>query len=259
MTSTYYVGNANARTIKAADWTALGLTGADVTWNAGNGWSINQSGLTVDQVAWLATQPEFLTGQPDGPRPGGSSGGGTPAFDITQYVAKTELGALAASALASAGAFRNEAQDIVDDTIGSRMPGSRLGIVRRTSTFTTTNTTAGNGASGVIPGLSLAITGQGRPISLKLYLPTVYHSVANTYVGFSLNAGNPLAASNAQLGSVVSGLTNNGPSKTLFLDTDALTQDQVYTFQVNVWGAAAGTSSLIAAAYCPIVLEAVSR
>lgn len=257
MTSTYYVGFSTTRTITTNDWDDLELPGPTVSWGPGNGWSVNESAFTPDQIDWLETQPEFLTGQIDGPRPGAIAGDS--ALDLTDYVLKSELNSLAAAQLVAAGAFKDSAQELVDDTIGTLTPGSNLGLVRRTSTFVTTNITAGNGALGVLTGLSLPIVGAGRPITVSLYMPAVYHATANAFVAASVNAGNPLAASNAQLGSESSPINTNGPFLKIDLDTDALVVDQLYTFQVNVWGTVAGNSNCVAAAYCPIVLKAVSR
>jgi len=63
-TYTWYVGLSTVRTIKAADWTFLGIANTgDTTWNPTNQWSIDQATLSAGQIAWLATQTEFLTGQ----------------------------------------------------------------------------------------------------------------------------------------------------------------------------------------------------
>ena len=146
------------------------------------------------------------------------------------------------------------ADDAVELAVETHTPGIELGSSSRTSTFTTTNTTAGNGSLGILTSLSVTVVGTGRPAMVSFYAPAVYHSVANTFVAVSINTGNPLAASNAQLGSIASTLTNNGPSLRVTLRTGTLTLGQSYTFQANVWGTAAGTSTLVAAAYCPIQL-----
>lgn len=145
-------------------------------------------------------------------------------------------------------------QEVQDHT-----PGIDLGTASRTSAFTTTNTTAGNGSLGLITGLTVTITGTGRPVDVRFTAPAVYHSVANTFVGVSINAGNPLAATNATFASSQSTLTNNGNGLEATLRTPALNVGQSYTFQVNVWGGAAGTCTLAAAAYGPIQLAVTSR
>lgn len=66
-----YVGLSNVRTIKAADWTSLAIANTgDTTWQSSNSWSIDQATLSAGQIAYLATQADFLTGQ-GATRPGG--------------------------------------------------------------------------------------------------------------------------------------------------------------------------------------------
>lgn len=148
---------------------------------------------------------------------------------------------------------------LVEQAVQDHTPGIELGSASRTSAFTTTNITAGNGSLGLITGLTVTITGSGRPVDVRFTAPAVYHSVANTFVGVSINAGNPLAANNATFASSQSTLTNNGNALEATLRTATLNDGQSYTFQVNVWGAAAGTSTLAAAAYGPIQLVVTSR
>jgi hypothetical protein len=70
MSSVWYIGLSDVRTITSANWTAVGAPGSDATWNSANGWSIPTTSFTASQLTYLATQSDFATGQPDGPRTG---------------------------------------------------------------------------------------------------------------------------------------------------------------------------------------------
>lgn len=61
MAQVWYTGSADTKTIKVADWTALGVVGqaADVTWNATGKFSVSQATLSASALAWLATQSDF--------------------------------------------------------------------------------------------------------------------------------------------------------------------------------------------------------
>lgn len=73
MASVWYIGQADSRTITAAQWAAAGVAGAsDTTWNAANGWSIPTTSFTAAQLTILGNDGSFNTAAPDGPRPGGS-------------------------------------------------------------------------------------------------------------------------------------------------------------------------------------------
>jgi hypothetical protein len=70
MSSVWYIGLSDVRTITSANWAAVGAPGSDATWNSANGWSIPTTSFTASQLTYLATQSDFATGQPDGPRTG---------------------------------------------------------------------------------------------------------------------------------------------------------------------------------------------
>lgn len=177
-----------------------------------------------------------------------------------ELVTNTDLSAVAGTdVVVEASAAAAMVNSLVEQAVQDHTPGIELGIASRTSAFTTTNTTAGNGALGLIPGLTVTVTGAGRPVDVRFTAPAVYHSVANTFVGVSINAGNPLAATNATFASSQSTSTSNGNGLEATLRTATLNNGQSYTFQVNVWGAAAGTCTLAAAAYGPIQLTVTSR
>lgn len=70
MASVWYVGEADQRTITAAQWADAGIPGAsDSVWNTGNGWSIPQIDFTSGQLTLLELQQGFITNAADGPRP----------------------------------------------------------------------------------------------------------------------------------------------------------------------------------------------
>jgi hypothetical protein len=145
----------------------------------------------------------------------------------------------------------------VEEAVEAHTPGIELGYASRTTTYTTTSTVTGASAV-TITGLSVTVTGQGRPVDVRFYCPSVYHSVANTFVGASVNTGNPVGV-NANLMAQQSTLVNNGPSILIDYRTGILTLGASYTFQVSVWGAVAGTSTFVAASYCPMELSVTSR
>ena len=70
MASVWYIGYADVRTISSANWTTLGAPGVTTTWDKTNGWSISQSVLTADQIAYLDSHNEFAVVSSNFPRPG---------------------------------------------------------------------------------------------------------------------------------------------------------------------------------------------
>jgi len=65
VTYSIYIGLSAVRTIKATDWTFLGIAnGGDTVWSSANSWSIDETTLTAGQIAYLATQSDFRTAQP---------------------------------------------------------------------------------------------------------------------------------------------------------------------------------------------------
>jgi lysophospholipase L1-like esterase len=91
MASVWYTGRADTRTITAADWAAAGIVGGtDTVWNRGNGWSVPQSSLTVQQRAILDADGKFNTNAPDGPRPDDSVSSGDPN-PLPQYFLRTDF------------------------------------------------------------------------------------------------------------------------------------------------------------------------
>lgn len=170
--------------------------------------------------------------------------------------------ATAAAAAADVAALDASLPTTIDDAVAAAVeahtPGIELGAASRTSNFTTTNTSATN-SGGDIPGLSVTVVGKGRPVDVRFHCPGAFHSVANTGVSVvTIRDGNPTGADN-QIGSVLSALTTTGPSLTIVRRTSVLVAGTSYTFTARAWAAAAGTLTLVGAAYCPIELTVTAR
>lgn len=67
--SVWFVGPEHKRTLKPADWVALGTTGTEVTWDSTNGWSIDQSTLSAPQITALGNLTNMQVTGTVGPRP----------------------------------------------------------------------------------------------------------------------------------------------------------------------------------------------
>lgn len=147
---------------------------------------------------------------------------------------------------------------LVEQAVQDHTPGIELGYFQRASNFTTTNTSSSSTA-GNITGMSVTIVGQGRPVDLRFHCCSVYHSVANTPVSAVIIRDGNLTGADNQIGGVISQSTTTGPSLMMTRRTNTLTLGVSYTFTVRVWSSAAGTATLVGAAYCPIELTITSR
>jgi len=67
MPNVWWTGNGHSYTISAAQWAQAGITSGTTEWNADNGWSINESAFTSDQMTLLEQQGDFTFGN-EGPR-----------------------------------------------------------------------------------------------------------------------------------------------------------------------------------------------
>lgn len=67
MTTVWYVGSANSRTLSEGDWEGYGIVADSITWSAANGWSVPTNVFSVDQISVLSSDSSFLLGQ-SGPR-----------------------------------------------------------------------------------------------------------------------------------------------------------------------------------------------
>lgn len=144
----------------------------------------------------------------------------------------------------------------VEDAVEAHTPGMELGYVERTSNFTTTATAAGAGA--IIPAFSVTVIGQGRPVDFECYLPQVFHSVANTAVLCYLTITTGGVAANVPYTTVSSVRTDAGEA-VLLRRRRTLAAGVSYTVTVNVYGLAAGTTTVAGATSTYPFLSAVSR
>ncbi len=67
MTYVWWIGNGSSKTITSEQWLEQGIVADQVTWSAANGWSIQDSIFSGDQLDILSEDLEFLLGQ-TGPR-----------------------------------------------------------------------------------------------------------------------------------------------------------------------------------------------
>ena len=154
--------------------------------------------------------------------------------------------------------------EAVDETIDSKVtaavaahtPGIELAYAERTTNFATTSTVHGAGA--LVPSLVVSVVGQGREVDIRFNAQTVLHSVADTGVlcGYEVNNS---ATSNLCQSTVVS-----SPSNTVGRGMDVsrrviLTDGVTYTIKAYCYGLAAGTSTIVAAAFAPMSLSVTSR
>ena len=193
------------------------------------------------------------------------TGHGSDVEGLVETEVATHLPAAVSEAVADAvpaavqTAVQSAVPPAVAEAVEAHTPGMELGYASRTSTFTTTNITPGN-IAGQIPGLSITLVGQGRPIDLRFTAGGVWHSVANAAVSVFISQSVPAGVlTNNILGATRSTLTNSGPSLEISRRTAPLTVGVTYTFIVVVSGAVAGTSSMFGATYSPIEFVATSR
>lgn len=171
------------------------------------------------------------------------------AADVTTALAsKASTAALAA--------LDASVEERVEDAVEAHTPGMELGYVERTSNFTTTATTAGAGS--IIPTFSVTVVGQGRPVDFECYLPQVFHSVANTAVLCYLTITTGGVAANVPYTSISSARTDAGEA-VILRRRRILTAGVSYTATVNVYGLAAGTTTVAGATSTYPFLSAVSR
>lgn len=67
MSDVWYVGDADSRTITAAQWAGNGITADTVVWSAENAWSVSESVFSSEQLALLDADANFSLGR-SGPR-----------------------------------------------------------------------------------------------------------------------------------------------------------------------------------------------
>lgn len=138
MASVWFIGQANSRTITAAQWAAAGVAGAaDTVWNKVNGYSIPAESFTGPQLAILDADGNFDVDAPDGPRPGAVTSAAAGAFpNCPPWVPRESLTGPAASGndaptittgIALDGAF-NEQYIISGNTLPNPWPVYAWGV-----------------------------------------------------------------------------------------------------------------------------------
>lgn len=135
--------------------------------------------------------------------------------------------------------------------------GRELAYAETFAPFATTNTNPASTAN-YMTALSKTIVGTGRAVVVEFFAPAAYHSVANTQVGAVLMVNDDALSPRSQLTGETSPVTNGGPGIG-FTRRIQLLAGVSYKLDVNIWGAAAGTSNIVAASYCPATLSVVSR
>lgn len=143
----------------------------------------------------------------------------------------------------------------IEEAAEIQMAGIERGYAERITTYTTTSAAYPGVA---LPGLSVTVVGQGRPVDIEVSIANAYHSVVNTAVtAIIVINGTPLSPLSS-LGSVYSPETDAGPALVV-RRRSILVAGTSYTFTVNIYGGAVGTSTLVAASYAPMYLSVVSR
>lgn len=133
--------------------------------------------------------------------------------------------------------------------------GTELDYAERVANYTTT---AAAPFGPPIDTLQAEAVGSGRPVDVEFFAANVFHSVANTLVNAYLVVDGIHLDDNGQLASVASPSTIAGPS--LYFKKRIVLDDGVpYQFNVVMFAAAAGTSTIVAANFAPNFLSVTSR
>ncbi len=136
---------------------------------------------------------------------------------------------------------------LVLQALEDNVPGIELGSAERETTFTSS-------ANADIPGLSITVTGTGRPLYVDFFCDSVYHSVANTLVAARIRKNGVQVAEGREFSPV----TNAGPF--MFVrHRETLAVGQSATYTVQAFQGAAGTMTFAAAANAKMFFTAVAR
>jgi hypothetical protein len=156
------------------------------------------------------------------------------------------------------GASRATIAAMVEDAVEAHTPGTELGFAERTSgtAFTTTATTFG--ASALVTGLVVTVTGEGRPVDIEFTAQAVRHSVAATGVVAYLETNGSAVAAQCNSTWVSSPSTTVGRGF-IVRRRAVLTDGVVYTFKAGVFGGAAGTVTLDTTTFAAAQLSVTSR
>lgn len=140
----------------------------------------------------------------------------------------------------------------------STAPGKEIGYAERTTNHTTTVTSAASATD--ISGLSVTVTGKGRPVEVNFYTASVTHSVANSNVSAFISGNGAVGGSLGQFGGQSSPSTTAGLGDAINITRRVVLTDGVsYTFTVRVFSLVAGTSTIYGAAGLPMSLAVTAR
>lgn len=148
-----------------------------------------------------------------------------------------------------------ELKAYIDDLAESVTGGTELGYAERVTNYTTTEATP---FAAAIDALQVEVTGTGRPVDVEFFASDAHHSVADTFVYALLVVDGVYLDANGQLAATQSTSTTLG-SSLYFKKRIVLDESVDYQFNVVLYGGAAGTSTLVAAAFAPTFLSVVSR
>lgn len=142
-----------------------------------------------------------------------------------------------------------EADALVQQAVEDHTPGIELGYAERSTTFATAANTD-------ITGLSVTVTGQGRPVDVEFFCPIAYHSVSGSLIRADIKSNGVILNSWFELTS------NTGFGRTCQVKQRVVLTDGVnYTFTVGTFLGTAGTMTWFASASParPMWLSVVSR
>lgn len=142
-----------------------------------------------------------------------------------------------------------EVDALVQQALEDHTPGIELGYAERTTNFVTAVNTD-------ITGLSVTVTGQGRPVDVEFFCPAAYHSVSGALVWADIKANGVILNSWFELTS------NTAFGRTCLVRQRVVLNDGVnYVFTVGTFLGSAGTMTWAATASParPMWLSVVSR
>lgn len=148
----------------------------------------------------------------------------------------------------------------IETMYAAHTPGKELGYAEVLSSLTSTATDVG--AAAALAGLSVTVIGQGKPVEIEYFCPSVNHTVANTSVSIALGSNGSKLSAQSQIGATSAASTVAGLGKSISVKRRAvLTLGVSYTFTVHAFAyGVAGTSILYAAnPYEPQFLSVVAR
>lgn len=132
--------------------------------------------------------------------------------------------------------------------VEAHTPGIELGYAERTSNYAVTS-------GGAIAGLSVTVTGQGRPVDIEFRCRGVFHTTIGTLLEATIVDGssNIYGSAKAQTFSTADGPVIGVRSRKI------LTNGQSYTLTVNIAQNTAGTMTWMGSSARPMWLSVVSR